>query len=84
MLPFDGYDEFVDYLGPRWHCYVGDIIATIRVPLVFGKGEFESRVAAKRLNEYVANPHVYLDEAARKKMNTAHSDLFAEVHGFGI
>lgn len=21
MLPFDGYDDFEDYLGPRWHCY---------------------------------------------------------------
>jgi hypothetical protein len=20
MLHFDGYDDFEDYLGPRWHC----------------------------------------------------------------
>ena len=37
MLPFEGYDDFEDYLGPRWHCYLGDIIATIPVPLVFAK-----------------------------------------------
>ncbi len=56
-------------------CYVGDIIATIPVPLVFAKGEFKSGLAAKRLNAYAADPYPYLDEAARKKMNAAHSDL---------
>ena len=71
----DGHDDFEDYLGPRWHCYLGDIIAKIPVPLLFAKGEFESGLAAKRLNEYVADPYPYLDEAARKKMDTAHSDL---------
>jgi hypothetical protein len=75
MLPFDGYDDFEDYLGPRWHCYLGDIIATIPVPLLFGKGELESGLAAKRLNEFVANPYPYLDETAKKKMAAAHSDL---------
>jgi hypothetical protein len=75
MLPFDGYDDFEDYLGPRWHCYLGDIIATIPVALVFAKGEFESGVATKRLNAYAADPYPYLDEATRKKMNTAQSDL---------
>jgi hypothetical protein len=75
MLPFDRYDDFEDYLGPRWHCYLGDVIATIPVPLVFAKGEFESGLAAKRLNEYVANPYPYLDDTAKKKMRTAHSDV---------
>jgi hypothetical protein len=75
MLPFDGYDDFEDYLGPRWHCYLGDIIATIPVPLVFAKGQFENGVAAKLLNEFAADPYPYLDEAAKKKMTTAQSDL---------
>jgi hypothetical protein len=75
MLPFDGYDDFEDYLGPRWHCYLGDIIATIPVPLVFAKGQFEVGVAARLLNEFAANPYPYLDEGAKKKMAAAHSDL---------
>jgi hypothetical protein len=75
MLPFDGYDDFEDYLGPRWHCYLGDIIATIPVPLMFAKGQFESGVAARLLNEFASDPYPYLDEAAKKKMRTAHSDL---------
>lgn len=82
MPPFDGHDDFEDYLGPQWHCYLGDINATIPVPLVFAKGKFESGVAAKRLNEYAANPCPYLDAAAQKKMATAHQDLlrkFAEL-----
>lgn len=67
--------DFADYFGSRWHCYLGDIIATIPVPLVFAKGEFESGLATKRLNEFVADPYPYLDEAAKKKMTTPHSDL---------
>src|SRR5208282_2471989 len=59
MLPFDGYDDFEDYLGPRWHCYLGDIIATIPVPLVFAKGQFESGVAARLLNEFATDPYPY-------------------------
>jgi hypothetical protein len=74
MLPFNGYD-FEDYLGPRWHCYLGEIIATIPAPLVFAKGQFESGLAAKRLNAFAADSYPFLDEAARKKMNTAQSDL---------
>jgi hypothetical protein len=43
--------------------------------LVFAKGQFESGVAAKLLIQFAADPYPFLDEAARKKMNTAHSDL---------
>jgi hypothetical protein len=45
------------------------------VPLVFAKGQFESGVAAKLLNEFAEDPYPYLDETAKKKMTTAHSDL---------
>ncbi len=60
VLSFEGYDDFEDYLGPRWHCYLGDIIATIPVPLVFVKGQFESGVAARLLKEFAADPYPYL------------------------
>jgi hypothetical protein len=43
--------------------------------LLFAKSEFESGLASKRLNEFVANPYSCLDEAAKKKMTTAHSGL---------
>ncbi|HEX3718584.1 MAG TPA: hypothetical protein VH595_11505 [Verrucomicrobiae bacterium] len=75
MLHFDGFDDFEDYFGARWHYFLGGIIATIPVPFVFVKGQFESGIAAKLLNEFAANPYPYLDEAARKKMDTAQSDL---------
>ncbi len=75
VLSFEGYDDFEDYLGPRWHCYLGDIIATIPVPLVFVKGQFESGVAARLLKEFAADPYPYLDEAGNTKMGAAHSDL---------
>jgi hypothetical protein len=45
------------------------------VPLVFGKGQFESEVAAKVLREFTQDPFPYLDEAEKKKMMAAHSDL---------
>jgi hypothetical protein len=75
MLHFDGFEDFEDYLGPRWHCYLSDIITTIPVPLRFAKGDFESGLAARLLNEYAADPYPYLDEGAQKKIDTAQSDL---------
>jgi hypothetical protein len=45
------------------------------VALVFAKGQFESGVAATLLNEFAEDQYPYLDEAAKKKMTTAHSDL---------
>ena len=75
MLHFQEYGDFADYFGSRWHYYLGAIIASIPVPLVFGKGQFESGVAAKVLREFAQDPFPYLDEAEKKKMMTAHSDL---------
>ena len=46
MLHFQEYGDFADYFGSRWHYYLGEIIASIPVPLVFGKGQFQSGVAA--------------------------------------
>jgi len=34
----------------------------------FGKGQFESGVAAKVLREYAADPFPYLDDAEKMKM----------------
>jgi len=75
MLHFENYGDFADYFGPRWHYYLRDIIATIPVPLVFSKGQFERGVAAKLLNDFAEDPFPYLDEKIKKKMTTAHSDL---------
>jgi hypothetical protein len=47
MLHFQEYGDFADYFGPRWNYYLRDIIASIPMPLVFGKGEFKRGFAAK-------------------------------------
>jgi len=75
MLHFEEYGDFADYFGSRWHYYLGQIIASIPVPLVFGKGQFESGVAAMMLREFVQDPLPYLDEAGKKSMIAAHSGL---------
>jgi hypothetical protein len=75
MLNFGCYDDIEDYFGPRWHCYLGDAIASIPVPFRFAKGEFESGVAAILLREFAAEPSPYLDETAKRKMIAAQSDL---------
>ena len=75
MLHFQEYGDFADYFGSRWHYYLGAIIAAIPVPLVFGKGQFEIGVAAKVLREFGQDPFSYLDEAEKKQMMAAHSDL---------
>jgi hypothetical protein len=43
--------------------------------LTFAKDQFESRVAARLLNEFAADPYPFLDETIRKKIDMAHSDL---------
>ena len=50
-------------------------MAAIPVPLVFGKGQFESGVAAEVLREAAQDPFPYLDEAEKKQMTAAHSAL---------
>ncbi len=75
MLHFDGCDDFEDYFGPRWHCYLGDAIASIPVPFRFATGEFESGIAGIRLREFAADPYPYLGELERKKMARTQSDL---------
>jgi hypothetical protein len=68
MLNFIDYGDYADYFGPRWHYYIGEIIACIPVPFKFGKGDFEKGVAVKILNEYAENPYAYLDEAGKKQL----------------
>ena len=50
-------------------------MAAIPVPLLFGKGQFESGVAAMMLREFAHDPFPYLDEAGKKNMMAAHSGL---------
>lgn len=68
MLNFTDYGDYADYFGPRWHYYIGEIIAGIPIPFKFGKSDFEKGVAIKILNEYAENPNAYLDEAGRKQL----------------
>ena len=75
MLHFQEYGDFADYFGSRWHYYLGAIIASIPVPLLFGKGQFESGVAAMMLREFAQDPFPYLDEAGKKNMIAADSAL---------
>ncbi len=75
MLQFQDYGDFADYFGPRWNYYLREVIATIPVPMVFGKGHFESGIAVKLLNDFAENPSPYLDEKGIKKMLGVQSDL---------
>jgi len=76
MLNFQDYSFFADFFGPRWNYYLRDIIASIPIPLVFAKGNFESGVAAKLLAQYVADPLPYLDPETKKKMSAAYRALW--------
>lgn len=78
-MHFDGFEDFEDYLGQRWHCYLSDVIATIPVPLRFAKGDFETGLAARLLDESAADPYPFSDDAAKRKMITAQSDLLRKV-----
>jgi len=68
MLNFREIDDFADYFGPRWHYYLGDIIAGIPIPFKFEKGDFERGLAVKILNGYAENPYPHLDEKGKKQM----------------
>ena len=59
-----------------FHSAIPDLVAAGRAgPLVFGKGQFESGVAAKGLREFAQDPFPYLDEAEKKTMIAAESGL---------
>ena len=75
MLHFQDYSDFCEYFGPRWNYYIGDIIAAIPVPMLFGKDDLQRGVAAKILNDYAENPFPYLDEATQKKLTAVNSAL---------
>jgi hypothetical protein len=75
MLHFQDYGDFADYFGPKWNYYLGDLIAAIPIPMVFGKEDFMRGVAAKILNDFAENPFPYLDEEAKKKMMAVNTML---------
>ena len=81
MLHFQDYGDFADYFGPRWNYYLGDLIAAIPVPMVFGKGDFMSGVAAKLLNDYAENPCPYLDDETKKKLTAVNALLLRKFTG---
>ena len=76
MLDFRDYSLFADCFGPRWNYYLRDIIASIPIPLRFGKGDFESGVAARFLALYVENPLPYLDSELKRKLTAAYRVLW--------
>ena len=71
MLWFKDYGDFAEYFGARWNYYLRDIIAGIPIPLVFGKGNFETGVASKLLNLFAENPVPFLDPESKQKMTAA-------------
>ena len=75
MLHFEDYSDFSNYFGPRWNYYLGDLIAAIPLPMVFGKDDFMSGVAVKILNDFAENPFPYLDEETKKKLAAVNSML---------
>jgi hypothetical protein len=75
MLQFSDHGDFADYFGPRWHYYLGDIIASIPIPFHFAKGMFESGLATKILLDYGRDPFPYLDTTLKKKMTAAHGAM---------
>jgi len=75
MLHFEEYGDFADYFGPRWHYYLGDIIASIPVPWKFAKGDFESGLAAKVLRGFAADPFPVLSKEEKAQMTAAGSAL---------
>ena len=75
MLSFNRHDDFEDYLGRSGITYLGGIIAAILVPFVFDKGQFKSGLATKALRDFAQDPFPNLDEAAKRKMMAANSDL---------
>lgn len=75
MLHFREYADFADYFGPRWHYYLGDIIAGIPMPFIFAPDYFQTGIAARVLRLFVEEPEPYLDDAMKKKMATVQSDL---------
>lgn len=78
MLHFEDYGDFADYFGPRWNYYLGDIIAAVPVPMIFGKHDFERGLAAKILNDFAENPFPYLDEETKKKMLAVNTMLLRQ------
>ena len=78
MLNFTDYGDYADYFGPRWHYFIGEIIAGIPIPFKFGKGDFENGVAVKILNEYAENPYPYLDEKGKKQLDAVDAELLAK------
>jgi len=75
MLHFQEYGDFADYFGPRWHYYIGDIIASIPVPWKFAKGDFESGLAAKVLRTFAEDPMPFLSHEDKAKMTSADAGL---------
>ena len=55
------------------------VVLSIPVPLVFGKGQFESGVAAMMLREFAHDPFAYLDEAEiRKDFPPMHAEFLTQ------
>jgi hypothetical protein len=76
MLGFRDYSLFADCFGPRWNFYLRDIIASIPIPLRFGKGDFETGLAAKLLALYAEDPLPFLDSETKKNLAAAQRMLW--------
>ena len=75
-LWFQDYGDFAEYFGARWNYYLRDLIAGIPVPLVFGKGDFKTGLAAKLLTLFAEDPLPFLDSELKKKLTAAYRVLW--------
>ena len=76
MRDFRDYSLFADCFGPRWNFYLRDSIAGIPIPLRFGKGDFETGLAAKLLALYAEDPLPFLDSESKKNLAAAQRMLW--------
>jgi hypothetical protein len=75
VLHFREYGDFADYLGPRWHYYIGGIIASIPMPWKFAKGDFKSGLAAKVLRDFAQDPLPSLSQEEKAQLTAAQAGL---------
>lgn len=76
ILGFTEYGDFAEYLGPRWHYYLGAAIDAIPVTLKMTRVDFLRGPAGKLLmNEYVKDPEQWMDEQEKGQFRAACCEL---------
>lgn len=76
--------DFAEYFGARWNYYLGDIIAGIPVPFIFGKGDFKGGVASRLLNLFAENPFLFFDDELKRKMAAVSRGVWLKFEGLAF